>query len=186
MFFLPFLLSNVAAVPPPGGRDGHLLERVDRWIPDGSDVSSATRGRGQDAEALQLQAKWRRRRCSWWDLQCRHSALFIAITEQSLYAIKLFLLDFLPHYSSHEALLNGSHSCLDRKTFVSSHVVGFFHVLCRWSSQLHPCSGSSWFVLEQRRWGRWCARPAGEPSPITEGAPPGGLSAHCGRCYSAG
>lgn len=44
--------------------------------------------------------------------------LFIAITEQSLYAIKLFLLDFLPHYSSHEALLNGSHSCLDRKTFV--------------------------------------------------------------------
>lgn len=57
MFFLPFLLSNVAAVPPPGGRDGHLLERVDRWIPDGSDVSSATRGRGQDAEALQLQAK---------------------------------------------------------------------------------------------------------------------------------
>lgn len=42
-------------------------------------------------------------------------SIFIAI---SLYAIKLFLLDFLPHYSSHEALLNGSHSCLDRKTFV--------------------------------------------------------------------
>uniref|UniRef100_A0A669F4L7 Leucine rich repeat containing 31 n=1 Tax=Oreochromis niloticus TaxID=8128 RepID=A0A669F4L7_ORENI len=62
------------------------------------------------------------------------SALFILIysyNRTTSLCNQVIFLDFLPHYSSHEALLNGSHSCLDKKT-LSDHM---------WFTPLPPSVG---------------------------------------------
>lgn len=49
--------SHAAPVRASAGGAGRLLERADRRLPGGADLSPAAGGRDQGAEALQLQAE---------------------------------------------------------------------------------------------------------------------------------